>query len=273
MFHAASRQPITMEDIVTLTILGTFIAFLVLDSLRPARAQPELRFWRLTGVAFFVVYSVVATLSPLLWTELLAEHRLIDASALGLVPGVIIGLLALDLASFAWHYALHHVQFLWRWFHQVHHSAERIDTAGAFYFSPLDMIGFTFATSFALVFVVGVSAEASIIANGAATLLAMFQHANLRTPAWLGYLVQRPEAHNLHHGRDVHGFNYGSLAIWDLVFGTWRNPATWTGKNGLFDGSTRRLGAMLVGRDVAAERAAARGVDELPTDSHLHPVR
>jgi sterol desaturase/sphingolipid hydroxylase (fatty acid hydroxylase superfamily) len=31
---------------------------------------------------------------------------------------------------------------LWRIFHQMHHSAERLDTYGAFYFSPYDMIGF-----------------------------------------------------------------------------------------------------------------------------------
>jgi sterol desaturase/sphingolipid hydroxylase (fatty acid hydroxylase superfamily) len=65
--------------------------------------------------------------------------------------------------------------------------------------------------------------------------------------------VQRPEQHNLHHGRDVHAFNYGNLAIWDRVFGTWRNPATWTGKTGLYDGSTRDLGAALLGRDIHAE--------------------
>lgn len=246
-----------MEDLLTLIILLTFLAFLGLDAVRPARAQRRIRGWRLVGVLSFVVYVAIATVAPLVWSDFLAEHTLIDARALGTPLGVIVGLLVVDLALWAWHYLLHHVDVLWRWSHQVHHGAERIDTAGAFYFSPLDMLGFTFATSFALVFVVGLTVEAALVANAIATVLSIFQHANLRTPVWLGYLVQRPEAHNLHHGRGVHAFNYGGLAIWDLVFGTWRNPAEWTGETGLFEGSTAKVGAALLGRDLVAEHEAA----------------
>lgn len=239
-----------MEDLITFTLIGTFLAFMVLDGLRPARSQPPIRGWRLIGIGFFALYSVVATFSPLLWGELLAEYRLIDASGLGTIGGAIVGLVVVDLSQFAWHYTLHHVPFLWRWFHQMHHSAERVDAASAFYFSPLDMLGFTFWSSVALVWLVGVTPEAAVIASAIATVLAMFQHLNIRTPAWLGYIVQRPEAHSLHHGRDIHAFNYGGLALWDLVFGTWRNPTTYTGKNGLFDGSTLRIVPMLLGRDL-----------------------
>tara|TARA_B100000965_G_scaffold386184_1_gene388202 strand:+ start:1134 stop:1253 length:120 start_codon:yes stop_codon:yes gene_type:complete len=34
---------------------------------------------------------------------------------------------------------------------QMHHSAEVVDSIGAFYFSPLDMIGFTLLGSISLV--------------------------------------------------------------------------------------------------------------------------
>jgi len=40
-----------------------------------------------------------------------------------------------------------HELALWRGFHQMHHSAERVDAFGAFYFSPLDIIGFTMLSS------------------------------------------------------------------------------------------------------------------------------
>jgi sterol desaturase/sphingolipid hydroxylase (fatty acid hydroxylase superfamily) len=42
----------------------------------------------------------------------------------------------------------------------MHHSAERMDSYGAFYFSPLDIVGFTFLTSLSLTVVVGLSAQA-----------------------------------------------------------------------------------------------------------------
>jgi sterol desaturase/sphingolipid hydroxylase (fatty acid hydroxylase superfamily) len=246
-----------MEKLIAVIIIGTFFALLVVDSLRPARAFPEVRGWRLKGILFFALSAVVTTVFPLLWGELLARHRLIDASALGLAGGAIAGILVLDLAQFAWHVALHRSQLLWRFFHQVHHSAERIDTAGALYLSPLDMIGFTAVGSLALVWGIGVDPEAAIIANGVISVLAIVQHANVRTPRWLGYLIQRPENHTLHHGRDVHGLNYGSLAIWDMLCGTWRNPAEYDGEVGFYDGASRRLGSMLIGRDLAEEHAAS----------------
>jgi sterol desaturase/sphingolipid hydroxylase (fatty acid hydroxylase superfamily) len=248
-----------MEALLTFGPVGLFIFLLVLDALRPARRLPKIRGWTLRGIVSFVAFGAVSLFAPLLWIDVLANHRLIDATGLGTIGGAIVGLLVVDLATFTWHYLLHEVPFLWRWFHQVHHSAERIDTAGALYFSPLDMLGFTFVSSFALVWAVGVTAEAAMIASAIMTALAIFQHANMKTPVWLGYVVQRPESHNLHHGRDIHALNYGSLAIWDLVFGTWRNPREWTGATGLFDGSTHALGRALLGRDIHAEHVAAGG--------------
>jgi sterol desaturase/sphingolipid hydroxylase (fatty acid hydroxylase superfamily) len=247
-----------MEAILTFGPLALFVFLLVLDGVRPARRQPRIRGWTLMGIVSMLAFVAVSLFAPLLWLGALANHRLIDATGLGTVGGALVGVLVLDLATFAWHYALHEVPFLWRWFHQVHHSAERVDTAGAFYFSPLDMLGFTFVSSFALVWLVGVTAEAAMIASTIMTMLAIFQHANIFTPAWLGFLVQRPEQHNLHHGRDIHAFNYGNLAIWDRVFGTWRNPVEWSGATGLYDGSTRHLGAALLGRDIHAAHAVLR---------------
>jgi sterol desaturase/sphingolipid hydroxylase (fatty acid hydroxylase superfamily) len=68
---------------------------------------------------------------------------------------------------------------------------------------------------------------------------------NIRTPRWLGYLIQRPEAHCIHHQRDVHAYNYGDLPIWDILFGTFRNPRRFQGEVGFDKPATNRFGAML----------------------------
>jgi sterol desaturase/sphingolipid hydroxylase (fatty acid hydroxylase superfamily) len=159
---------------------------------------------------------------------------------------------------------MHNVGFLWRWFHQMHHSAERIDVFGAFYFSPLDMIGFTLVTSVSLVLVVGVSAPAAAIASTIATFIAFFNHSNIKTPRWLGYLIQRPENHALHHERGVHAYNYGDISLWDQVFGTFKNPETWQGQAGFYDGASNRIGDMLLGRDVS-EPPGRSGTDPVPS--------
>ena len=133
----------------------------------------------------------------------------------------------------------------------MHHSAERVDIWGALYFHPLDALGFTFVGSLALVLGFGISAEAAIIVNLLATFYGLFQHANIKTPHWLGYIIQRPESHGIHHERGVHAFNYADLPFWDMVFGTFRNPREWEAATGFYDGASARIFSMLIGRDVS----------------------
>lgn len=239
-----------MSNLPLLIVLGAFGSLLILDVLAPARRFPRVHRWRLRGVVAFAMYLMIATTLPLHTDAWLGQYQLLDATGLGTIGGAILGVLVLTLGVYLWHRALHASSFLWRWFHQVHHSAERIDVAGAFYFSPLDMVGFTLVGSVTLVLGIGVTAEAAVITSVVTTLLGMFQHANLRTPQWLGWIVQRPENHAVHHERGAHACNYGDLALWDLLFGTWRNPARWDGVGGFFDGSTDRLADMLRGRDL-----------------------
>ncbi|HKU43664.1 MAG TPA: sterol desaturase family protein, partial [Polyangiales bacterium] len=96
--------------------------------------------------------------------------------------------------------------------------------------------------------------EAALIANLAATFCSFFQHANIRTPSWLGYFIQRPEAHALHHERGVHAYNYSDLPLWDIVFGTWKNPSRWEAQSGFYDGASARIPEMLIGVDVSSAR-------------------
>ena len=47
----------------------------------------------------------------------------------------------------------------------------------------------------------------------------------IRTPRWFGFIIQRPEAHAVHHARGVHAYNYGNVMLWDILLGTFRNPS------------------------------------------------
>ena len=62
--------------------------------------------------------------------------------------------------------------------------------------------------------------------------------------------MQRPEGHSVHHTRGVHAYNYGNLSLWDLLFGTFRNPAEFAAEAGFYEGASARVGAMLLGRDI-----------------------
>lgn len=231
--------------------IGLFSGFAVLDLIARARKFPDVQHWRLKGTAFTALYLAVATMLPLLWDDLLGQYRLVDATLLPVAVQIVGGFVALELGIYAWHRSMHETPFLWRWFHQMHHSAERVDVYGAFYFSPLDMIGWNLLGSLTLVMGFGIGAEAAIVVGLSSTFLSMFQHANLKTPHWLGYLIVRPESHSLHHERGVHRYNYCDLPVIDMLFGTFRNPRKWEAEAGFFDGSSRRVGSMLLGREIA----------------------
>ena len=238
-------------DPVMIGIILFFLVFVAYDTLRLARGFPRVEGWVAKGTASFLLYAVLSTALPFVWDAWLGEHRLVDATSLGTLRGAGVGFLSLQAFMYAWHRALHANDFLWRWFHQMHHSAERVDVAGAFYFSPLDMVGWTFLGSLALVWAVGVTPEAAVVVNVATTFLAMFNHANIGTPRWLGYLVSRPEMHAIHHERGAHSGNYCDLPVIDMVFGTYRNPETFEGAAGFYDGASSRVADMLQGRDVS----------------------
>ncbi len=244
-----------MEAIINLLIPVVFILALVLERVFPARKLPRVRGWLWKGLGFFAIVGVVNAILPPLVAEALGPYAPWSLASLGTIGGAVVGLIATELASYWVHRFMHRYQPVWRWTHQMHHSAERMDIAGAVYFHPLDMV---LAVSFVSIVtvLVGASAEAAMLAGFAGFLMAMFQHLNVRTPVWLGYIVQRPESHSVHHGRGVHAYNYGNLALWDLVFGTFRNPREFTAETGFWDGASKKLLPMLIGRDVGAPSAA-----------------
>ena len=231
--------------------LGLFAAFAILEVAAHGRAFPQVTRWRVKGAGFTLLYFGLATYLPLLWDAWLGEHRLLAADRLPLWAQITGGVLVLELGIYAWHRTMHEVPVLWRWFHQMHHSAERIDVWGAFYFSPLDIVGWSLLTSLSLVLGFGVSAEAAIVIGVVTTFMGMFQHANIKTPHWLGYFIQRPESHSAHHERGVHARNYSDLPLWDIVFGTFHNPREFTGEVGFYDGGSKRVPEMLRGRLIA----------------------
>lgn len=238
-------------DPISLGVIGLYFALVLWEALVPARKLPVVKGWRVRGIIAFVAFFCLSSYLPLLWSEHLARYQLFDLSGLGTLGGAAVSVLLYELGVYLWHRAMHRFEALWRTFHQMHHSAERVDTYGAFYFSPLDMFGWTFLSSFCLTVIVGISAQATIVFLFVTTFFSIFQHANIRTPRWAGYFVQRPESHSVHHERGVHAYNYSDLPVFDILFGTFRNPVGYPDDTGFYDGASGRLIDMLLFRDVS----------------------
>jgi sterol desaturase/sphingolipid hydroxylase (fatty acid hydroxylase superfamily) len=243
-----------LDELIGLMIFGGYGSMLGLEALFPARPYPEGRLWRLQGLGFLLLLAAVGTATPLLLPgEWLARHRLLDGTPLGIAGGTVIGFAAVSLASYAWHRAAHRFEFLWRTFHQIHHAPQRLDLSGAAVFHPLEIAVFVTLSAVVTTLVLGLRPEAAALTGLVAQFYAFFQHLNVKTPRLLGYLIQRPESHFVHHQHGVHAYNYGDLPIWDVLFGTFKNPRDFgTEKVGFDPPADRRYAAMLAFQDVSS---------------------
>ncbi len=150
-----------LMDPVSLTVLGLYAALILLEALFPARPLPRVRGWRTKALVVFALYFFAVFVSALA----VGRHAgpvPSSSTSKGSIPyvGAGIAVLVFELLVYVWHRTMHRVHWLWRSFHQMHHSAERMDSFGAFYFSPLDIVGFTLLTSLTLIVVVGLSPQA-----------------------------------------------------------------------------------------------------------------
>jgi sterol desaturase/sphingolipid hydroxylase (fatty acid hydroxylase superfamily) len=140
----------------------------------------------------------------------------------------------------------------------MHHSAERIDTYGAFYFSPMDMIGWTVLATVCFSLIAGFSPHAISVTLLTTTFLTIFQHSNIKTPRWLGYIVQRPESHTYHHARHIHRGNYSDLPVFDIIFGTFQNPKDFDYETGFYPGASARVTDMILFKDVTKPKVESK---------------
>ena len=240
-----------LSDPVSLTLLAIYLALVILEITLPGQQQTKVRGWIPKSLFVFVIYFYLSTYLPLVWDKYLLPYQLFNLSQLNPYVSTLFAILVFELLIYVWHRSMHRSPLLWRSFHQMHHSAERLDTFGAFYFSPLDMIGFTFVGSLTLSLLVGISPQAITWFLYITMFLAIFQHTNIKTPQWLGYIVQRPESHSVHHETGIHAYNYSDLPIFDIMFGTFKNPKHFSKDIGLYKGSSTKVKELLLCKDIS----------------------
>lgn len=243
-------------DPVSLYILGIYAALILWELLLPARQLPTVSFWKIKGLLSFFAFFYLSSYLPLMYEQWLPSTQLIDLSGINVWVAATLGVLLYEFGVFVWHRSMHKSDVLWKVFHQMHHSAERLDTYGAFYFSPFDMIGFTLLGTVCFSFIMGLPAQAVTVVLLTTNFFSIFQHANVKTPTWLGYIVQRPESHAVHHEKGVHAYNYSDLPLFDIIFGTFRNPKEYVAETGFYNGASSRIGEMLRFQDVSEPKEA-----------------
>jgi sterol desaturase/sphingolipid hydroxylase (fatty acid hydroxylase superfamily) len=232
-------------------IFGVGIACMVIERLLPGWPLPKVRSWPVRVIAINAVQLGVVLIAGVTWERWMAGQSVFTLPAtLSPLAG---GMLAYFIATFIfywWHRWRHENSMLWRLFHQIHHSPQRLEVMTSFYKHPLEMVVNTLIGSVLVYGVLGLSLEAAAIYTACTALGEFFYHTNIKTPPWVGYLFQRPEMHRIHHQHGRHRNNYGDIVWWDMLFGTYENPAEISLRCGFDDDKEQRLTDMLAFRDV-----------------------
>lgn len=223
----------------------------VIERLFTGWRLPKVRTWPLRVVLINLVQVAVVVLAGFSWERWLSSVSVFHLSRH--VPALAGGVIAYFIATFVfywWHRLRHENDWLWRLFHQIHHSPQRLEVITSFYKHPLEMTVNSIIGSLLVYTLLGLNPAAGAVYTACTALGEFFYHTNVRTPRWVGWFFQRPEMHRIHHEYGKHRNNYGDITWWDMLFGTYENPLEWNGRCGFDDEKEQRLPEMLAFRDV-----------------------
>ena len=234
---------------ILLTILSTLI-FLSWERILPGRVLPNSAGWYVRSILINLIQLAIALLFGTLWRHFVSDHSLFNLSQIESPLGQ--GLVGWFVGTFVfyWWHRLRHRKGFWAVFHQVHHSASRIEILTSFYKHPIEILANSCLTAIILFPILGCTLMGAIWYNFFAATGEYFYHANVKTPKWLRYFIQTPELHSIHHQLDVHKYNFGDLPLWDRLFGTYRDTTEFTPRCGFPRENERKIWAMLKFRDV-----------------------
>jgi lathosterol oxidase len=167
-------------------------------------------------------------------------------------------LLAVEVATYGLHRAMHASAWLWR-VHRLHHQPDHLCWWDAWRQHPVDAaLHVGAATALALVFQLPLVAHAPILL--ARKLYTSLLHADVaarRSP--LAWIVATPSWHQRHHAAGRAPANFASfLACLDLVLGTWRPPLVSGAGPDRATTCAAAASASRARRPSATDRAAAR---------------
>lgn len=223
--------------------LGCFVAVLLAmalwETLAPRRPLAVRRTLRWTSNLALVTLNtlVVRLVVPIgaVGVAVLVEERgwgLCNNLAMPRWLAAALSFIALDLVVYLQHALFHAVPLLWR-LHRVHHADLDFDVTTGARFHTVEIL-LSLGIKAAAIVLLGAPALAVLIFEAALNASSMFNHGNVRLPAWLDrvlrLLLVTPEMHRVHHSviREEANSNFGfNLPWWDFLFRTYRSqPAT-----------------------------------------------
>ena len=217
----------------------------------PAMELPRVRAWWPRVLLINAIQLGITVLAGATW------NRWFDRTSLfhlrDYLPAWTSALVVYTFSTFVfywWHRYRHESQFFWRTLHQIHHSARRLEILTSFYKHPVEIWLNSIISSLMVYTLFGCDVQTAGYYTFLIAVGEFFYHWNIKTPRWIGYVFQRPESHRVHHQFRHHTNNFADLPIWDMLFGTFKNPAKFRGRCGYEAWREDRFDDMIVFRDL-----------------------
>ncbi len=222
------------ESLVRLTVFfGVFIAVALWEIAIPFRdlsTRKPVRWGRNLGLLALdtLVVRVVLPLGAVGASVVAAERGwgLFNVVSAPPLVAVIACVVILDFSIYVQHVVFHAIPALWR-LHMVHHADIDFDVTTGTRFHPIEML-LSMLIKIVMVTLLGAPALAVLVFELLLNATAMFNHGNIRLPAWidtpLRWILVTPNMHRVHHSvkRAECNSNFGfNLPWWDRLFGTY----------------------------------------------------
>jgi sterol desaturase/sphingolipid hydroxylase (fatty acid hydroxylase superfamily) len=249
-------------------LFGVAAAGFAVERLWPANELPTVRAWWVRVALVNAVQLGMVVLAGRSWDRWLARASLFHVSGfMGDWAAACIAYFCSTFIYYWWHRFRHQSQLFWRLCHQLHHSPRRLELLTSFYKHPVEILLNSLLSSSMVYALLGCNIRAAAYYTFLTAVAEFFYHWNVRTPRWLGHLIQRPESHRVHHQYRHHTQNFSDLPLWDWVFGTLNNPQRSPRYCGFEPWREDRFEDLLAFRDVHAidQKTELRPFQFLPT--------
>jgi len=240
-----------------LIIFAGGIFCLIIEKLFPRKQLPNIEGWVSRAILFNFIQLIVILISSITIEKWLGGRSLFKLPWNSFYNGLFAYVLQ-TWVFYWWHFVRHDNNFLWLFVHQFHHSPERIETITSFYKHPSEYVLNTIIIAVLTQPILGLDKKTNEWLVVFSALAEFFYHVNISTPHWVGYFIQRPEMHIIHHAQDKQCvYNHGDISIWDILNRTFFNPTDEqvnAMQTGFSQGREDQVMDMMVGKNVLTER-------------------
>lgn len=216
-----------MLNLIVIQLSALFVC-MAAERIWSARRYPPAPGWTRYWLALQAWAAAWMAGVVMVWARLGEPWQPLES--LSFVMQLVIFYLVYSLGNYWIHRLKHAWPLLWRYFHYLHHAPSHMESRVAYWRHPVEIV---FNTIYLLVLgkaLLGLDITVILAGLVVEGVLEMLHHSNVKTPRLLrplARIIQLPEMHLLHHERGLHRYNYSPLALWDVIFGTWKVPHSW----------------------------------------------